>query len=235
MLDVTYALLEEVAPAMSRHEERRFERVGSDLHPRGPDPHRHQRPTSGSPTARSSTARSSTRRGAAAIVAVDDDARLARPPAARADRRPRLAGGPGRAPGPGRRVAAGTPPSASWPRRSARSPTLDAAEDVLLVGRLHDRGRPPVPGRGPARRRGRARLRRGRAHRDRALAAGRPRRALRRGQRLQDADGPAALRAPAPALTRATLLSELEVGGIRWTAHFRDGHTKSGAVPDVGF
>lgn len=28
---------------------------------------------------------------------------------------------------------------------------------------------------------------------------------------------------------------QFTTGGIRWTAHFQDGHTKSGAVPDVGF
>jgi hypothetical protein len=28
---------------------------------------------------------------------------------------------------------------------------------------------------------------------------------------------------------------QFSTGGIRWTAHFRDGHTKNGTVPDVGF
>ena len=38
--------------------------------------------------------------------------------------------------------------------------------------------------------------------------------------------------------TRAALAvydGRFTTGGIRWTAHFRDGHTKTGAVPDVGF
>ena len=113
---------------------------------------------------------------AAAIVAYDDDARLARAPAARgaaASTRSscRPASSTSRA---SRRCR---PPSASWPRRSAATPSdWQEVRALLPLQRLQRRARPHLRGDRPARRerrRGRPR----RADRDRALAARRPRRA----------------------------------------------------------
>ena len=95
---------------------------------------------------RRSSARSSTHPGAVGVVVLDGDAALARPPAARGDRRARTCSRSPPASSTRRARTRSRPPSASSPRRSASRPSTGSSLRLVLhLAGLHRRGDPPLP------------------------------------------------------------------------------------------